>query len=164
VFPRIHPIEVFSVASLLLLLIFLTPAGCARMPIDGRPVARAGASGGGGAGGALGAVAQKLNVGGVPKSLTHVDASLDWLIVVAIGGLGVAAALWFLAPEAHALSLPIVGGAGTVLALSLLLKTALWLIPYLAIALLLAGALFLYERFYKSAIGNSSAAGEGGYK
>jgi hypothetical protein len=85
-----------------------------------------------------------------PPSLKKTDTALDVLVWASIVGIGVAAALFFFSPATHALSIPIAGGAGAVLALSLFLKTTLWLIPWIAGALLIVGFLvFLYELYLK---------------
>jgi hypothetical protein len=64
--------------------------------------------------------------------------------------IGISVSLYFFAPEEHTLSFSIGGGAGAVLGLSLLLKTLLWLIPWLALGgVAIAIAILIYELYLK---------------
>jgi hypothetical protein len=105
--------------------------------------------------------------GGAPTSLKKTDTALEVYILASILFVGVAAGLYFYTPpfipDAHAASFGIGAGAGAVLILSLILKTSLWLIPWLSAgAIAAAVVLFVYELIKKlgPAVGNS--VGEGG--
>lgn len=74
-----------------------------------------------------------------------------WLgvfVVASIITLGVAAFCWNFAPM-HWLSLPLAGGAGTVLGASLFLKVTLWLVPWIAGVLLLGGVILYAHELYR---------------
>jgi hypothetical protein len=88
--------------------------------------------------------------GGAPTSLHKADVTLDWFIPLSVLLIGISVSLYFFAPEEHTLSFSIGGGAGAVLGLSLMLKTLLWLIPWLALGgVALAIAILIYELYLK---------------
>jgi hypothetical protein len=85
-------------------------------------------------------------VGKAPSAFKHVDDSLEWFIILGIMGITASAVVFFLAPQLHRISTAIAGGAGTLLALSLILKVTFWLIPWLVYsAIALAFAALAYE-------------------
>lgn len=92
----------------------------------------------------------KPNLFATPASLVVVSATLDWLIGGMILLVGVAVALYFLLPETHRLSGLLMVGGGSVLGLSLLLKTTLWMMPWVGGVLVIGGlALLGYELYLK---------------
>lgn len=83
-----------------------------------------------------------------PPSLNHVATSLDVIIVMAVVALGVSIALYFFAPETHALSITAAGASGAVEGSALALRVTLWLIPWIVYGLLILATGFLAYELY----------------
>jgi hypothetical protein len=87
-----------------------------------------------------------------PSSLIGFDHTLTFVAVLGFGALIVGGVLWWFTPPAsHGKALMLAAAGGLALGLSLLLKVMLWLIPWIAGALLLAGLVWLglelWERY-----------------
>lgn len=92
----------------------------------------------------------------VPEVLKNVGTGLDRLIILSVLVIGVVIAVFFILPEAHRLSITIGTGAGSVLAISLFLKTTLWMVPWIAGGLLilavLVGIYEVYVNYFQKAV------------
>lgn len=84
--------------------------------------------------------------GQTPAPLAHVATGLDWIILIAVIGVGLGVALFFVVPAAHNLSIPIAGVAAGIEGSALLTRVSLWLIPWVAGGLVvLAAGVSIYE-------------------
>lgn len=84
--------------------------------------------------------------GQTPTELVKVASGLDHLIILGVLAVGVGIGLYFFVPEAHSLSVPLVGVAGSVQGAALILRVSLWFIPWIAAGLVVAGiGALIYE-------------------
>lgn len=104
----------------------------------------------------------RSGVGKTPVALTGVSSGLDWLILASVVITAASIGLFFYLPAGHRISGAMgIGGACT-LGISLLLKTTLWMIPWLAGGLVVLGLIyFFYELWYKSKHGEFDNLGDG---
>jgi CHASE2 domain-containing sensor protein len=75
----------------------------------------------------------------VPPSLHNIDKGLDWLSLLAVVGIGAAVAVAVMLPGTDKISLALGLGSGAVLVASLFIKVSLWLVPWVAGGLAVAG-------------------------
>ena len=87
--------------------------------------------------------------GSTPKSLSQFATGLDWLMLLAVPLIAGGIAMVFFAPVAHRLSFAIVTAGGALLGVSLLIRVSLWLVPWIAGALLIGGLLFAGYEVYR---------------
>lgn len=85
--------------------------------------------------------------GQTPAELKHVAVGLDWIIVLAVIGLGVGIGLFFILPD-HRLSFAIATIAAGIESTALVTRVSLWFVPWVAVGLaVLSGGILIYELY-----------------
>lgn len=84
--------------------------------------------------------------GATPASLVPVSHTLDWFIALSVLAVGVGIGLFFWLPAAHNVSFGLMFIGGGIEVSALVTRASLWAVPYVSMAFVLAGVVFLvYE-------------------
>ncbi len=84
----------------------------------------------------------------VPASLTTVDGGLDSLILWSVVIVGLSVGLFFFLPGQPKIAELAGLSAGSILALSLFIKTTLWLVPWIAAIVVALAGFRIYQKYY----------------